>query len=179
LKNRKRELHTGFENAQPEIHHAGVTSPKKKNRNVRWLAGFARRYDSSSRKESLMTKSGLLAATAILASALASPAMAQTMVQSPGHCAQFDANGNCLNNGAGRAYRHHGRWHESYNRLNGDRTGFWPADAAADVVGGAVGTAAAIATAPIGGAEYARRNGFVCTPGTWFRGEDGRRHLCQ
>jgi len=22
-------------------------------------------------------------------------------------------------------------------------------------------------------------NGFVCQPGTWFKGEDGRRHLCQ
>jgi len=26
---------------------------------------------------------------------------------------------------------------------------------------------------------YGPRNGFVCQPGTWFRGEDGRRHLCQ
>jgi hypothetical protein len=26
---------------------------------------------------------------------------------------------------------------------------------------------------------YAARNGFVCQPGTVFRGEDGRRHLCQ
>jgi hypothetical protein len=26
---------------------------------------------------------------------------------------------------------------------------------------------------------YARRNGFVCQPGTVFRGEDGRNHLCQ
>jgi hypothetical protein len=26
---------------------------------------------------------------------------------------------------------------------------------------------------------YAARNGFVCRPGTWFRGEDGRPHLCQ
>jgi hypothetical protein len=26
---------------------------------------------------------------------------------------------------------------------------------------------------------YATRNGFVCQPGTVFRGEDGRRHLCQ
>ena len=58
-------------------------------------------------------------------------------------------------------------------------SGFWPGDVAAGVVGGAVGTAAAIATSPIGGDEYARRNGFVCIPGTWFRGEDGRRHLCQ
>jgi hypothetical protein len=44
---------------------------------------------------------------------------------------------------------------------------------------GAVGPAAAIATAPIGGTEYARRNGFVCVPGTMFRGEDGRQHICQ
>ena len=26
---------------------------------------------------------------------------------------------------------------------------------------------------------YAQRNGFVCTPGTWFKGQDGRRHICQ
>jgi hypothetical protein len=26
---------------------------------------------------------------------------------------------------------------------------------------------------------YAAQNGFVCQPGTWFRGGDGRRHLCQ
>ena len=59
-------------------------------------------------------------------------------------------------------------------------------------MGSAVGTAGAIATAPFHGAyaydngydgdyrsDYARRNGFVCEPGTIFRGEDGRRHLCQ
>jgi len=27
--------------------------------------------------------------------------------------------------------------------------------------------------------SYAARNGFVCQPGTWFKGEDGRRHICQ
>jgi hypothetical protein len=26
---------------------------------------------------------------------------------------------------------------------------------------------------------YRPDNGFVCQPGTWFRGEDGRNHLCQ
>ena len=26
---------------------------------------------------------------------------------------------------------------------------------------------------------YAARNGLACTPGTWIRGEDGRRYLCQ
>ena len=70
------------------------------------------------------------------------------------------------------------------------QTGFWPADAAAGVAGAAIGTAGAIATAPFRGdsnayynngnrgwsQSYAERNGFVCQPGTWFRGEDGRRH---
>jgi hypothetical protein len=71
-----------------------------------------------------------------------------------------------------------------------------PAGAAADTAGAAVGTAAGIAGAAIGTAgaiaaapfrdpyynSYAydyNPNGFVCQPGTWFRGEDGRRHLCQ
>ena len=65
-----------------------------------------------------------------------------------------------------------------------------PVDAAVGIAGAAVGTAAAIATSPFLGSYgydnrygydegYARRNGFVCQPGTWFRGEDGRRHLCQ
>ena len=76
-----------------------------------------------------------------------------------------------------RAYQDRA-WRDSYNRWD-DNDGFWPGDVAAGVVGGAVGTAAAIATYPLGGEDYARRNGFVCVPGTLFRGEDGRRHLCQ
>ena len=27
--------------------------------------------------------------------------------------------------------------------------------------------------------SYWKLNGFVCEPGTWFKGDDGRRHLCQ
>jgi hypothetical protein len=27
--------------------------------------------------------------------------------------------------------------------------------------------------------DYARRNGFVCRPGTWFKGDDGLQHICQ
>ena len=140
-----------------------------------------------------MTKSGILAAAAILASALASPAMAQEVIYNPGYCAQFYPNANCQNKGPGspyygdsyqrqayrdQAYRDQAyrdrTWQGSYNRFD-DNSGFWPGDVAA----GVVGSAAAIATAPIGGEAYARRNGFVCVPGTWFRGEDGRRHLCQ
>lgn len=143
-----------------------------------------------------MIKSGILVAAAVLASALASPAVAQQVVYNPGYCAQFYPNANCQNKGPGNPYtgsyqRHTYRdqayrdrawqgsaWQGSYNRFD-DNSGFWPGDVAAGVAGGAAGTAAAIATSPIGGGAYARRNGFVCVPGTWFRGEDGRRHLCQ
>ena len=128
-----------------------------------------------------MTKSGILAAAAILASALASPAMAQEVIYNPGYCAQFYPNANCQNRGPGnpytgsyqrqvyqdQAYRDQAyrdrTWQDSYNRFD-DNSGFWPGDVAAGVVGGE---------------EYARRNGFVCVPGTLFRGEDGRQHLCQ
>ena len=139
-----------------------------------------------------MTRFKILGATAILASALASPAMAQQVISNPGYCAQFYPNANCQNTGPGnpytgryqrqvyrdQAYRQNGTWQNSYNRWD-RRDSFWPGDVAAGVVGSAAGTAAAIAAAPIGGDEYLRRNGFVCTPGTMFRGEDGRRHLCQ
>ena len=148
-----------------------------------------------------MTRSAILGAAAILASALASPAVAQEVVYNPGYCAQFYPNANCQNRGPGspytgsyqrQAYRDQvypdqvyadqgdrdPTWRNSYNRWDGN-SGFWPGDVAAGVVGGAVGTAAAIATSPIGGEAYARRNGFVCIPGTWFRGVDGRQHICQ
>jgi len=139
-----------------------------------------------------MTKSKILAAAAILASALAGPAMAQEVIYNPGYCAQFYPNANCQNRGPGSPYYGSGyqrqvypdqayrdrAWRDSYNRWD-DNDSFWPGDVAAGVVSGAVGTAAAIATSPLGGEEYARRNGFVCVPGTLFRGEDGRQHLCQ
>jgi hypothetical protein len=91
-----------------------------------------------------------------------------------------------------------GDWNNDWNRTH---TGFWPTDVAGDVAGAAIGTAGAIATAPFRAMDnsyaydndwnnswdnrgwdtrsYAQRNGFVCTPGTWFKGEDGRRHICQ
>ncbi len=140
-----------------------------------------------------MTRVGILGAAALVASALASPAMAQAVIYNPGYCAQFYPNANCQNKGPGnpytgsyqrqvaqnqnwqdQGYRHDRRWSNSYNRYDHD-DGFWPGNVAAGVVGGAVGTA----TAPIGGDNYARRNGFVCIPGTRFRGEDGRQQLCQ
>jgi hypothetical protein len=190
-----------------------------------------------------MTKFGLLGAAAVaLSSALASPSMAQQVIYDPGYCAQFYPNANCQNKGPGNpytgdyqrrtAYRSNGGWnsnanwnngwHDSWNDNRWERrdSGFWPVDVAAGVVGGVVGTAAAIATAPFrddsyayynhnsygyynnsyynngyynnvyrGGPHqsyapqsyaqsYGAWNGFACQPGTWFRGEDGRRHPC-
>ncbi|MBR1172137.1 hypothetical protein ACNJYD_15190 [Bradyrhizobium sp. DASA03005] len=97
------------------------------------------------------------------------------------------------------SYRQTNRdWNNDWNR---SPTGFWPTDVAAGVAGAAIGTAGAIATAPFRAWDnsyaydnswdrgwnnrswdtrtYAQRNGFVCTPGTWFKGADGRRHICQ
>lgn len=58
-----------------------------------------------------------------------------------------------------------------------------PVGAAADVAGAAIGTAGAIATAPFRNSYNYDRDmgpsGYACRPGTWFKGEDGRRHICQ
>ena len=103
-----------------------------------------------------MTKFGILGAAAILASTLAGPALAQEVTINPGKCAQFYPNANCQNYGPGNPYRgtHYqrrlpanGDWNDSYNRWNAGQR-LLPGDVAAGVVGGAVGTAAAIATAP-------------------------------
>lgn len=138
-----------------------------------------------------MTQLRMFAAAALVASALATPAMAQQSIGTPARCSNAYPDRNCQTMrpaAAGtmteqRTYRRDRDWQGSYNRYDGPAG---PVDAAAGVVGGAVGTAAAIATAPIvgseapiGGTEYARRNGFVCTPGTWFRGADGLQHPCQ
>jgi hypothetical protein len=152
--------------------------------------------------EKRMKISRLLGAAVILSSALAAPAMAQEVIYNPGYCAQFYPNANCQNKGPGNPYTgdyqrsnadwNNGNWTD--NRWDRRDSGFWPADVAAGVVGGAVGTAGAIAAAPFRGDSYAyyndgyrrgyddsygARNGFVCQPGTWFKGEDGRRHPCQ
>jgi len=148
-----------------------------------------------------MTKTRIIAAAAILSSLIASPVLARDM-----HHGRVHHSG-----------MHHSRalpqqgYDQSYNRND---SGFWPADVAAGVVGGAIGTAGmiadgavntagAVAGAPFGDTyaydngynsytfgngyggnymnsqSYAARNGFVCQPGTWFRGEDGRQHICQ
>lgn len=145
----------------------------------------------------------LLGATAIAATMLGGSAMAQAVVTNPGRCSAQFPNANCQNLGPGNPYTDSRYRHRraSYRQTNRDwnndgnrsRTGFWPTDVAAGVAGAAIGTAGAIASAPFRAWDnsyaydnrgwdtrtYAQRNGFVCTPGAWFKGSDGRRHRCQ
>jgi len=126
-----------------------------------------------------MTKSKLLGAAAILIAAIATPAIAQEARQEPG------------------AYAQHRPWANDYHYGYG-RPGFWPGDVAADVVGGAIGTADAIVTAPFrDGGSYAYYGGpapyddsyayygtrparTTCglQPGATYLGPDGRWYPC-
>jgi hypothetical protein len=62
----------------------------------------------------------------------------------------------------GHAERHYGyrpQYAYRYRPDYGYGTGFWPGDVAANIVGGAIGTAGAIAAAPFGAGPYAYYNG--------------------
>jgi hypothetical protein len=117
----------------------------------------------------------LLTAAAVLSTAVAAPALAQDPHGRSDAIRQWPTQDRVYND---RVYHRH--------------SGFWPGEVAAGVVGGAIGTAGSIATAPFRNHVYAyndgyygRRyyggynSGFVCQPGTVFWGEDGRRHICQ
>jgi|SRR5229473_7166408 len=130
--------------------------------------------------EITMTKSRLLGAAAILAAAIATPAMAQPAMQEPGAYAQADP------------------WASDYHYRY--RSGFWPGDVAAGVVGGAIGAAGAIASAPFRDSyvddSYAYYRGSVpyddayydrrpyrrttcgLQPGATYLGPDGRWYPC-
>jgi hypothetical protein len=99
-----------------------------------------------------MTKLKLFAAVAVLSTLVGAPAMAQTV----------------YHRDSDNGYRDRG-----------------PVGAAAGIAGAAVGTAAAIATSPFrdsyaydNGRDYGP-DGFACRRGDWFKGGDGRRHMCQ
>lgn len=157
-----------------------------------------------------MTSPRLLGLAAIVASTLATPAFAQTTVDNSGRCTGLFQDPQCQNLGPGnpstdRAYRRRHMARGQVNPNDGPQSGFWPVDTAGAVAGAAVGTAAAVASAPFRGWDnsyaydnsggnngrygemgwygswdaYAARNGIVCRPGTWFKGEDGRQHPCQ
>ena len=150
-----------------------------------------------------MTSLKLLGLAAIVASTLATPAFAQTAADYSARCTGPFQDPACQNLSAGsptadRAYRRRHMAHQQVNPDDQGQSGFWPVDTAGAVAGAAVGTAATVAAAPFQGwgnsyasydrsgpgwygnwDAYAARNGIVCRPGTWFKGEDGRQHLCQ
>src|ERR1700716_4343083 len=92
----------------------------------------------------------LLTAAAVLSTAIAAPAMAQDPAARAWPVRHQDQV---------RVYHH----------------GFWPADVAAGVVGGAIGTAGAIATAPFRGDTYAYNDGYY---GNRYYGAYNRGFAC-
>jgi len=128
-----------------------------------------------------MTRLKILGAAAVLACALASPALAQEVIYNPGYCAQFYPNANCQNKGPGNPYTgDYQRRLEYHPYRNGDA--FWDSGWS-DRRGYDYGyyDNRYHDNRFNGGwnQDYAERNGFVCTPGTWFKGDDGRRHVCR
>jgi hypothetical protein len=137
-----------------------------------------------------MTKLGFFGAAAvILSSALASPVMAQQVITDPGYCAQFYPNANCENNGPDSPYtgdyqlrngwgsntNWNNGWHDSWNDDPWDRHYAAPfrGDSYASYDNGYRGGYNDTY------ADTYARSWFVCRPGSYFRGEDGRRHICQ
>jgi hypothetical protein len=116
-----------------------------------------------------MMKLTMLGAAAILATALATPAMSQEATQEPGMIGFNYPNSNYLRGGYGvrTPSRHdHSYYHGGYGPRGyyAPRAyyGPGPVGIAAGVAAGAVGTAAAIAGAP-----YADSYGYYDGPGYW------------
>jgi len=57
-------------------------------------------------------KFALIGATAVVAAAFATPAMAQAVIEDPGYCAQFYPNANCQNLGPGNPYTNGGYYRD-------------------------------------------------------------------
>jgi hypothetical protein len=55
-------------------------------------------------------KSSLIGAAVVAAVAFVTPALAQTVIEDPGYCAQFYPNANCQNLGPGNPYTNGGYW---------------------------------------------------------------------
>ena len=110
-----------------------------------------------------MTKLKLLGAAAILSTAFATPLTAQEATQEPGMVGFNYPNADYLRGGYGVHLPSHGRRlnHVYYAPRVYD---FGPVGLAADVVGGAIGTAGVIATAPLGYDSYAY---YSDEPGYW------------
>jgi hypothetical protein len=144
-----------------------------------------------------------LASPAMGQASISNPGACESMFASA-NCLNAGAGSPYATSRQQRQYRHTA----ARNVNNGYKPsdGFWPVATAGAVAGAAVGTAAAVASAPFQGwgnsyaydtsgggyngnlgemgwygnwDTYAARNGIVCRPGTWVKGDDGRRHICQ
>jgi hypothetical protein len=143
---------------------------------------FARadRFPCNQSGEQSMTNFKIIGAACLVAAlAAASPAMARGGHMGGGH----------MGGGHMGGAFHGGGSHFAGGGFRGGRGGFGPGIAAGVVAGAALGGLGYgyygdsyaydygdnYAPAPY----YYNNNGFVCQPGTYFRGEDGRTHLCQ
>ena len=99
-----------------------------------------------------------IAAVAALTVAMAAPAFAQAAPRgaSAQHRLQQER---MYRHAQARMYRPAYAYHYGYRPAYRYGTGFWPADVAAGIVGGAIGTAGALAAAPFGAGPYAYYNG--------------------
>ena len=93
-----------------------------------------------------MTSLKFLGLAAIVASALATPALAQTAADNAARCSGLFQDPSCQTLGPGnptteRAYRRRHMAHRYVNPNDGTQSGFWPLDTAGAVAGAAVGTA--------------------------------------
>ena len=101
-----------------------------------------------------------IAAVAALTVAMAAPAVAQPAPRSVS--AQHRLQQERMYRHAHRpaySYGYHPAYRYAYRPVYRYGTGFWPADVAAGIVGGAIGTAGALAAAPFGAGPYAYYNG--------------------
>ena len=146
----------------------------------------------------------ILGTAAIVISVLASPAMAEgtkakgTMAKSAKHTQAQTKGSQPL--AKGQQVQRHAIGSQRISNANAalpsGRPAAGPGQVAGNVVGGAVATAGAIATAPFrafdnsynyygygyGGRDwktYAAHNKLACTPGATFKGPDGKQHPCQ
>ncbi|MBR0839325.1 hypothetical protein JQ607_03870 [Bradyrhizobium liaoningense] len=143
----------------------------------------------------------ILSGAAVVVSVVASPAMEGKMAKG-GKYTQVQTKGSHTS-AKGHVQRHATYRNQRIRSANATlqdgrmyRRPAGPGEVAGNVVGGAVATAGAIATAPFqafdnsynyhgygyGGRDwktYADHNKLACTPGTTFKGSDGRQHLCQ
>lgn len=114
-----------------------------------------------------MTRAKYLAAAAVLSSLIASPILARDMSQT-----MNTQNANTTYQNA--TYRQSDRSYDR-NDVRHHDSGFWPGDVAAGVVGGAVGAAGAIATAPFRDDAYAYNDAYAYDNNDRYYANDGQR----